>query len=242
MYSLNFKCYNFPGFKYKYKYKTTGPMTMYTYFNTDGLDQLINKIISQLTINCNSKENQQNPRCIIDQEIPVTENFQNDIPDFYKNIYSQISQFETMVDDFQNQILSPLINDFVENINNLDFKIIIEKSTGIMTLLEKMDCYMLYSGDSSKKSESEKNYLKCETIKNNYFENIMNVIKPYLDGPSLINNITSENGLGENLEENFKYVSFLINIISKNFDSFTEESIQTLINIFFDLMDNFGET
>ena len=70
----------------------------------------------------------------------------------------------------------------------------------------------------------------------------MNVIKPYLDGPSLINNITSENGLGENLEENFKYVSFLINIISKNFDSFTEESIQTLINIFFDLMDNFGET
>ena len=240
MYSLNFKCYNLPGFEYKYK--TTGLMTMYTYLNTDGLDQLINKIISPLTINCNSKDNQQNPRCIVDQEIPLMENLQTDIPDFYKNIYSQIPQFEVLVDDVQNQILRPLINDLIENINNLDFKNIIEKSTKIMTLLEKMDCYMLYSGNNSKKSESEKNYSKCEKIKKNYFEKIMNIIKPYLDSSSLINNITSEIGLGENLEENFKYVSFLINSISKNFDSLSVESIQSLIDIFSDIKDNFEET
>ena len=239
MYSLEFKCYNLPGFKYRYK--TTGSMVMYTYLNTEGINQLINIIPDALTVNCNEKENQQNPRCLIDKAIPLMQNLQTDIPSFIKEIFNNGQLFSGIVLDAQNQILKLLVNDYMDNFKNLNFNNLVENATTIFDYIAKMECYIYSSGSSKKESDTIKNkdYEKCRKEKQNYFENIVNSVKPVLECSPLIKNITEGLDKDIDLEEKFKYILFLIHEMSNNPDSYKKDLSQILFDATFCLQDNF---
>ena len=239
MYSLNFLCYNLPGFKYRYK--STGNMIMYTYLNSniEGLEQLVKYIPSPLTINCNAKKSQVNPRCLNDISKPLIQQLQSDIPTYYIEIFNEGKAYSSMSMKAQEQYLNIVVNDYLDNINNSDFKSLIENSTTIFNYLKNLDCSLYSSGESNKDSETYKNkdYLNCKNAKKEYFGKVINSIKPYLDCSSLINKIIS--GLGDDLEENFKYISFLINEMSNNQDSYEKELSKILFDTSFCLHDNF---
>ena len=241
MYSLNFNCFNLPGFKYRYK--NTGSMIMYTYLNSniDGLDQLIKFTPSPLTINCNEKINQQNPRCLINQTNPLIEQIQTDIPTYFKEVYDKGQSYGSLSMVAKGQYIKNLVNEFIQNINNSNFKSLLENATSIFNYLSNMDCYLYSSGESNKDSETfqNSNYLKCTKEKKNYFGQMLKSINPYLNCSSLINNITS--GLGNDLVENFKYISFLINEMSNSQDSYEKGLSQILFNLSFCLQDNFDK-
>lgn len=152
MYSLNFKCYNLPGFKYRYK--TTGSMTMYTYWNSDnGINQLIEKLFpSTLTLNCNQKQNQLNPRCIIETITPTLENIQTDIPTFIKEYQNQIISYAGMAINAKFKYLNPLINEFMQNfikpiLDNI-ISSLFENVTNIFNYLSNTDCSVYVSGSN----------------------------------------------------------------------------------------------
>ena len=245
MYSLNFKCYNLPGFKYRYK--TTGSMTMYTYWNSDnGINQLIENLFpSTLTLNCNEKQNQLNPRCIIETIAPILENIQTDIPTFIKEYQNKILSYAGMVINAQFQYLNPLINEFIQNFTKpiLDNIIssLFENATNIFNYLSNTDCSIYVSGSNINDAETinNKDYVDCRKGKQNNLEEVIKILKPYLECSYLIENITS--GLGGNLEENLKYTLFLINEITKNPDSFKQGISQIIYDATFCLQNKFDE-
>ena len=238
MYSLKFKCYNLPGFKYRYK--TTGTMVMYTYLNTGGIEQLIDFFPNDLKINCNEKVNQQNPRCLFDKAIPLIQNLQTDIPSFIKNKFNNAKFFSRLVLDAKNKYINILINDYIKHFREFKFKDLIEKATIILDYLAKLDCYIYSSGNSINENDTikSKQYEQCREQKKNYTEIIINSIKPMLKCSFIIKYIIEE-VVNNDLEEKFKYFLFLINEMSLNQDSYKKNLSQTLFDTSFCLQDNF---
>ena len=237
---------NHPGFKYRYK--TTGSMIMYSYLNsnTEIIDQFINNFIpSNLTINCNEKQNQLNPRCVIDNIIPLIQNLQTDIPGFIKEIQNNIESYIPMVISAKYQFLDTLVNNVIQNFTDSlgpNFKSLLENTTLILNYLTNTDCSLYSSGSSNNKEDTlnNKDFEYCREKKRNNLEKIIKLIKPNLKCSTLINNITSK--LDNNdIEENIKYILFLLNEMSKNPESFNKELTQVILDVAFCLQDKFDE-
>ena len=251
LYTLKFKCYNaLPNFNLRYK--TTGVMNMYTYLHSNEKNNEYaqiedDDIISETTINCNEKKNLLNPRCLKDKIVSVFDTLTTDVPLVFKEFEDQVQQFSNMLGKIKTKFLEKLDYEINENYSpkstiNQNIKSLFEKIIEFTKYLTYTDCSIYSSGSSNKEEETIKAqaYVKCRQQKKDYLDNIINILKnnlQILNCDALINTITSE--LGNDIEENIKYVLILINELSNNPDSYKKGQSQYLIDATICLQEKF---
>ena len=241
LYSLNIRCRNLPGFLFKQE--TTGNMNKYTYFNTKvNISQVIERI-SELTINCNEKINKLNPRCLKEKIVSVVDQLKTEIPKTIKDIESKVKQYINTAREAKMQILAKLKAEFEDLAKKADNEInkLVEKAIEVLKYLSYTDCSIYISGSASTIEETFKYgiYVECRQTKQNIIERIVEVLKDKLQCPALVTLIT--NKYGDNLEENLKYLLFLVNELSNNPESFKNETSEFLVELAECLHDKFDE-
>ena len=235
MYSLNFKCYNLPG--YIYKTESTGIMTKYSYYYPGGLlpdiiSDLIGDLINGTTINCNEKKNSINPRCLKNNINSIIDQIKTDIPKAISKIQEEVEHFAALAKKTKEEILDKLITEFEKVKESLSIKEIIEKVIEILKYLTYTDCSIYASGSTNKESETIKGelYLECRKKKQDILEKLLNTLKNHLQCESVINLIISKE-VSDDLEENIKYILFLINELSNNPESFKDKTSEIIISL-----------
>ena len=240
-YSLNLRCRNLPGFLFKQE--STGNMNKYTYLNPKiTINQLVDRI-SQMEINCNEKKNKLNPRCLKEKIVSVVEQIKTEVPAKIKEIEQIAKQYANTARETKQYILKKLKDEFDALVKKADSKIneIVEKAIEVLKYLSYTDCSIYVSGKASTIEETFKLkiYLECRETKQNIIERIIEVLKEKLQCPALVSLITKE--YGQNLEENLKYLLFLVNELSNNPESFKKETSEFLIELAECLHDKFDE-
>ena len=199
-YSLYFQCYNvLPHFNRRYK--TTGFMTMYTYIhsNTDYAASKNQEKYEKTTINCFSKKNLLNPRCLIDRAVSIY----NLIPDSIKEIETQIQKNKDIIGQAKKQLLQNLQIEIAKNFlpissknnNRKEYLIsLFKKAIEFTKYLTNTDCSKFASGKSNKEEDTIKaeNYIDCRIKKKNYLETIIDTLQINLDNlncPTIIDTI-----------------------------------------------------
>lgn len=240
-YSLNLRCRNLPGFLFKQE--TTGNMNKYTYLNPKiSMNQLVERI-SQMEINCNEKKNKLNPRCLKEKIVSVVEQIKTEVPKKIKEYEDLVKQYANTAREAKQYILKKLKDEFDVIAQKADSKIneIVEKAIEVLKFLTYTDCSIYVSGKASSIEETFKYgiYVECRKTKQNIIERIIEVLKEKLKCPALISLITKD--YGQNLEENLKYLLFLVNELSNNPESFKKETSEFLIELAECLHDKFDE-
>ena len=241
LYSLNMRCRNLPNFVFKQE--TTGNMNKYTYYNTKkNISQIVERI-SQLTINCNEKINKLNPRCLKEKFVSIVDQLKTEVPEKIKEIENKVKQYINTARDAKMQILANLKAEFEELAKKADNEInkLVEKAIEVLKYLSYTDCSIYISGSASTIEETFKYgiYVECRQTKQNIIERIIEVLKDKLQCPALVSLIS--NKFGDNLEENLKYLLFLVNELSNNPESFKNETSEFLVDLAECLHDKFDE-
>ena len=231
IYSLNLKCYNLPYFNYKYE--ETGPMILYSYL------YITNKYIDQTTIitpkniliNCDEKVSQQNPVCLKNNIMPVTELFKTQIPEFVKEIDIKLHQFSKLSEDVKKYYMVNLLTNLKYELDNKskdNLKYYYQKSIKYLKYLSYIDCSKYSSGETNDEDKTIKNkkYIECRNKKKESIQIIFNLT--YYTSNSAYNDIL--NRLGNNLEENLKYVLIFINELSKNPEAYEKDNSNIIID------------
>ena len=252
MYSLNVKCYNaLPNFYFRYK--TTGVMSIFTYLNLNDEEKYSpssnqndykDDIFTNITINCNDKKNMLNPRCFVDEFVPIFEKLTTDIPAFFKEIENQVQQYSKMLTSQKNRYLENLDNNIFpkEQEPNQNLTLLFEKIIEFTKYLTYTDCSVFSSGSSNKEGETIKNekYVICRENKQYYLKKIINILKDELN----INDCNSLNDaifsrLSDDAEINLKYTLILINEFSNNPESYKNGLSQELFDAAICIQENF---
>ena len=233
MYALNFKCYNLPGFIYKYE--TTGIMTKYTYYSDSLFPDLVpGELINDITINCNEKKNKINPRCIKETLVDIVDQIKTDVPKKIKEIEENLEKFAAAAIDAKKLFLSKLMDELKKLIPQAEQKLkeVIEKVIEILKYLEYTDCSIYASGSSNEEAETikAKLYLECRKTKQSIIDEILKNLSVNLKCDSLQNLVTSD-VISSDVEENIKYILLLINELSNNPESFTNNATEILIDL-----------
>ena len=253
MYSLKMKCYN-DLYNFKLRYKTTGIMNKYIFNyklekDSKGHEQDIQeeeKKNTKTIINCNVKQNLENPRCLEEKKVPIIEKLSTDLPPFLKEIENEVQLFSIMQPNQQDQYLENI----KEKIEPSPIKVnenktsLLEKVIEFTKFLTYKDCSIYASGSSNKEEDTIKslNYIKCRQIKQHYLEQIYKFLIKYfnnLECPYINKIIISE--LSEDIETNLKYVLILIDELSNNPESYKKGLSSFLLNITFCLQENFDK-
>ena len=232
LYSLNVKCYNLPGFLFKYE--TTGTMNKFSYYNSNSIKDQITKLIEDTTINCNEKKNKLNPRCLKENIISIIDQIKTEVPQRIKEMETEIQRFASATKAAKEEILKQLKADFKNIVNKENLKDIFEKGIELLKYITSIDCSIYASGSTSEESQTIKAelYLECRKNKQSLLEDLLNLIKDKLECPSIIALITStQNSISDNLEENIKYILLLINELTNNPESFNEKTNKILLDL-----------
>lgn len=252
-YSLYFQCYNdLPNFNYRYK--TTGFMTMYTYIhsNTDDANAKNEEKYENTTINCYSKKNLLNPRCLRKRAVSISNQLTSAIPESIKKIEAQIQQYKS-IGNVSKQFIQNLHTNFAKNFvptcsKNINIKeyfiSLFSQAIEFTKYLTYIDCSIYASGKSNKEEDTikAKDYKDCRDTKKNYLEAIFDTLQINFDNlncPAIIDTIV--NNIEENPEENLKYILILINEISNNPDSFKQGLNEIFINTSLCLQEYFDD-
>ena len=251
MYSLNVKCFNaLPNFYFRYK--TTGVVSIFTYLNLNDEGRYNpssnqndkDDIFTNTTINCNDKKNMLNPRCFVDEFVPIFEKLTTDIPAFFKEIDNQGQQYSKMLTSQKNIYLENLENNIFHNGQEpkQNLTLLFEKIIEFTKYLTYTDCSVFSSGSSNKEGETIKNekYVYCRENKQNYLKKIINILKDELN----INDCNSLNDaifsrLSDDAEINLKYTLILINELSNNPESYKNGLSQELFGAAICIQENF---
>ena len=252
MYSLNFKCFNaLPNFFFRYK--TTGYINMFTYYhnetegngidinNSDKEEQIIGKDTS---LDCNKKKNMINPKCLREETVSIIEKMTTAIPLFFKNLENQVKLFSNL-EGLKNLLIEQMEKKFIPSSSqeNNNVKNLFENITEIVKHLTYIDCSIYASGSSNKEEETIKAnpYIDCRKNKQKHMEYIINILKKNLNisNCTFLNEIIITSKLGNNFEENLKYILFLINELSNNPESFREGFSNILFDSAICLQENF---
>jgi hypothetical protein len=254
MYSLYFQCYNvLPHFNYRYK--TTGFMTMYTYIHSDA-DYATSKNeekYENTTINCYSKKNLLNPRCLSNRAVSISNQLKTEIPESIKEIETQIQQYKTNFRNAKKQILQNLKTEIEKNFvptssqnnNKREYLIsLFKKAIEFSKYLTYTDCSKFASGKSNKEEDTikAKGYQDCRDKKKNYLETIIDTLQrnfDILNCSTIIDTIV--NITEESPEESLKYILILINEISNNPESFKEGLDEIFIKTSLCLQEKFDD-
>ena len=241
MNTLNFRCYNLPDFIYRYE--TTGTMTKFTYYY-EKIPKIVGDLIVDTTINCNEKKNLINPRCLKENIISIIDQMKTKIPEKIKEIEEKVKQFEATALKIKEEYLDKLLKEFKDLTTGSSTKLkqLIEKMVEILKYLSYTDCSIYASGstNSEEKTIKAEVYVKCREKKQEILSNLLDLIKNNLKCTQTIEYITTGT-LGNDLEENLKYIVLLINELSNNPESFKEKTSEILFELVECITDNFDE-
>ena len=232
LYSLNFKCYNLPGFIFKYE--TTGTMNKFTYYNTKSAIEQITELIEDTTINCNEKKNQLNPRCLKENLVSIIDQIRTEVPQRIKEIENEVQKYASTAKQYKELYLAQLLTEFQSLVisGKQKYKEIVEKGIELLKYLTYTDCSIYASGSTNEESQTIKGavYLECRKKKQTILEKILTAIKDKIQCPSIVALIT-QNFISNNLEENVKYILLLINELSNNPEAFNEKTREILLDL-----------
>ena len=232
LYSLNFKCYNLPGFIFKYE--TTGTMNKFTYYHTSSGIEQITELIEDTTINCNEKKNQLNPRCLKENLVSILDQIRTEVPQKIKEIENEVQKYASTAKKYKELYLAKLQEEFQSLIvgGKKTIKEIVEKGIELLKYLTYTDCSIYASGSTNEESQTIKGavYLECRKRKQEILEKILKFIENKLQCPT-IGALIITNTLSPDLEENIKYITLLINELSNNPESFNENTSKILLSL-----------
>ena len=234
LYSLNLKCYNLPGFLFKFE--STGVMNKFSYCNCQETIDQTSDLIVYTPIDCNDKKNKIHPRCLKVQLISILEQIRTQVPKRIREIEVEIQQFVSAAKTFKINFIKKLQLEFKNCINDKKktLKDIIEKAFELSKYSTSADCTIHTYGliDEDTEPIKQVDYSECRENKQSVIGLILELIKDKLECPSLYFFITSvEGSITDDLEENIKYVLFLLHELSNNPDSFTQETSKIILDI-----------
>ena len=234
LYSLNLKCYNLPGFLFKYE--STGVMNKFSYCNCKDTFDQTSDLIVYTPINCNEKKNKRHPRCLKVNLISIFEQIRTQIPKRIREIEVEIQQFASAAKSFKLNFLKKLQLDLKNCINDKKktLKDIIEKAIELLKYSTNADCSIntYNSNDEDAEPIKQKQYSDCRENKQLLIGQLLELIKDKLECPSLYTLITTvEDSITDDLEENIKYILFLLHELSNNPESFTQETSKIILDL-----------
>ena len=230
--SLNFKCYNFPNFTYKYE--STDFITMYSYLNVKDLKKNLNYISNIINnpIKCNEKINQINPVCLKNEKIPINKIIKTDLNKFFNVIDNKLEQFSKLTDEAKFYFLKYLIENYPRTDDPTFIKKYFEKSIEILKYLSSIDCSNYFN-------TNKQNYTNCRNGKK---EGMKIIIDAFLRVEIATNNISFIiTNLGQNYEENIKNILIFLKELTNNEDSFEKGGSWPFIQFIIRLEEQFDE-
>ena len=238
MMSLFMICYNLPGFKVRYE--STGVFNAYTYYYSDSQEKEKEDDVPKMkkkTIDCNDKKNRRHPFCLKDRSKSIMNNMKTKMPDFIENMMDQSELFNQLSSSSQMKILQQTKEDLKEYKNKLNKtnsqnnrKELVEKSTELAEFLNKRDC-SLY--------ENKKDYKECRAKKKDILSDLISGIKQFFQCDKMVDII--KKGMTNDVEQNLKYILFLITEITNNADSLKKGESEVLYNLTLCLQENFED-
>ena len=238
MMSLFMTCYNLPGFQVRYE--STGVFNAYTYYYSDSQKEEKEDDVPKMeniTIDCNDERNRRHPFCLKDRSEPIMDNMKTKMPDFIEDMMDQSELFNQLPSSSQMKILEQTKEDLKEYRNKLNEsnsqnnrKELVEKSTELAEFLNKRDC-SLY--------EDDKDYKECREKKKDILSDLISGIKQFFQCDKMVEII--KEGMTDDVEQNLKYILFLITEITNNADSLKEGESEVLYNLTLCLQENFED-
>lgn len=240
MLSLFMICYNLPGFSIKYE--STGIFTAFTYYYSTTGEEDDNDETSpkkdDISIDCKEENNRGHPYCLKDRSNHIIDKIKTKMPDFIEDIMEKSDLFEKLPSSSQLKFLEnskkELINSLQKMVQNGENKEnrkeVVEKLTELAEYLHKRDC-SLYENDIE--------YKECRNKKIEILTDLITAVQSYFKCSTMIKII--KEGMTDDIEENLKYILFLISEITNNADSLKKGESAILYNITLCLQENFEE-
>ena len=186
----------------------------------------------KIPLDCKLEKNRKHPYCLIDSSDPISNLMNSDIPEIITIIEKNGYDFALLQSNEQFKKIEAFKDEIIE-LEKGNKKDLIEKIIEYSHYLSLIDCVQLYD---EKKGE----FNLCRERKTEFFNIIIE---------TLINNIFSEKKIDDFLEKgisdkkdiNYKYLLWLINILSTNSDSLQKGNSKKLYNIIFKLKNYFSD-
>ena len=239
MLSLFMICYNLPGFSIKYE--STGVFTAFTYYYTttgeeDDNDEKIPK--DDISIDCKEENNRGNPYCLKDRSNHIIEEIKTRMPDFIEDIMEKSDLFEKLPVSSQLKFLEKAKKELINSLqkmaqygeNKENRKEVVEKLTELAEYLHKRDC-SIYANNIE--------YNDCRDKKKAILSDLITAVANYFKCNTMIKII--KEGMSNDIEQNLKYILFLISEITNNADSLKKGESEVLYDITFCLQENFED-
>ncbi len=240
---LYMQCYSLPNAIHRYE--TTGVFNPYT-FLFDSSVKTQDLIPIDVNVDCNKKENKLNPHCIKIRVDNFIEKLKTDIPEFIKNMEIEIEKFRNMAEEAKLKILKNLNETLKTAIAEVEkskekFKSFIEKSIETAKYLANRDCSIYASGETSDEGKTYKAglYLECRESKRQILSQIMGTLKEKFQCSKIVDTITDN--ISDDVEQNLKYILFLIDEITNNPDALDQTYNQVIYDLTNCLQEKFDE-
>jgi len=230
MYTLYMNCYNLPGAKIRYE--QTGVFNAYTYLYVE--EELEQYVIpnENVTINCAEKNNRINPHCMKGQYNSLLNRLKTKMPQV--DIDEEIEKFNKLSNQAQLQLLINLQEEWEKEINKLEKKTIkfFDKLIYMAQYLANRDCSVYVSGKTNSLSETINNpvYKKCRETKKEVHKKLIEKIKDHFKCDNIIK-LIGKDGLSTDVEDNIKYIIYLIQELSSDPDSFNKGESEVLYDV-----------
>ena len=239
--SLYMNCFNLPGFPIRYE--STGVFIAYSFYydekqtEKDDEDEDDDDDDDYDDIDCRKEKYRSHPFCLKDRSKPIIDEMKTKMPDFIEEMMEQSNLFEKLSSSKQFQYLEQTKNELNENRNKMkeeenqqNRKELVEKSTELAEFLNKRDCSLF---------KDENKYQECRNKKKDILNDLISDIQNYFQCEKIIEIV--KEGMTDDVEQNLKYILFLISEITNNPDSLKEGQSEILYNITLCLEENFEE-
>jgi len=244
MYPLYMQCYSLP--KFLYRFETTGIFNPYTFLNDDSISEQDPQTPVKVKINCNKLINKMNPHCIKNNLNNLIEKIKTDIPTLIKNLQGEVETFKKLANNAQIKILKNLnttlktvINEVKNNKKKL--KSFVEEGITIAKYLSSRDCSIYASGETNEGNKTYKAglYVECRNSKKYILSQLLDTVKDQLQCSKIVEVITSN--LSDDIEQNLKYILFLINELTNNPEALEQGKSQIVYDLANCLQEKFNE-
>ena len=238
MYSLYMNCYNLPGAKIRYE--QTNVFNAYTYLY---IEEEYNQYVvppENVTINCAEKNNRINPHCLKGQYNSLLNRLKTRMPIIDKD--EELEKFNKLSNEAQLDLLKTLEAEWEKKIKpkkkNIEF---LEDLIYMAQYLSNRDCSAYAKGNTNKKSETidKAEYKECRKTKKEIHKKIIDFFKDSFTCDNIVNLIGQE-GLSKDVEDNVKYIIYLIQELSNDAESFNKGESEILFNMVTCLETNFN--
>ena len=242
-YPFYMQCFSLPNAIYRYE--TTGIFNPYTYYYDSSIETQ-DLVPIDVNVDCNKKENKLNPHCIKIRVDNFIEKLKTDIPEFIKNLENEAQKFKNMAEEAKLKILKNLNETLKKAIAEVEkskenLKTFVEKSIETAKYLANRDCSIYASGETSDEGKTYKAglYLECRESKRQILSQIMGTVKEQFQCSKIVESITTN--ISDDMEQNLKYILFLIDEITNNPDALNQTYNQVIYDLTNCLQEKFDE-